>query len=196
MFKSYASKITSFLIENKEINQDDYEVYKYGFEVLIAFIVNIAIVLSIGLLFNKIFYSIAFLICYCPIRQFAGGYHANNYTKCLLIFILIFILTINTSSDVDSQIYTLMIFIISTLSYTGIFILAPFEHRNNPLTLREIKKYKKISRILAGVVYILTLIFMEIDKLRELSAYTCSSLFWINMMLCLGVLKQLFSKGD
>lgn len=96
MFKSYASKITSFLIENKEINQDDYEVYKYGFEVLIAFIVNIAIVLSIGLLFNKIFYSIAFLICYCPIRQFAGGYHANNYTKCLLIFILIFILTINT----------------------------------------------------------------------------------------------------
>ena len=62
--------------------------------------------------------------------------------------------------------------------------------------LREIKKYKKISRILAGVVYILTLIFMEIDKLRELSAYTCSSLFWINMMLCLGVLKQLFSKGD
>ena len=91
MFKSYASKITSFLIENKEINQDDYEVYKYGFEVLIAFIVNIAIVLSIGLLFNKIFYSIAFLICYCPIRQFAGGYHANNYTKCLLIFILIFI---------------------------------------------------------------------------------------------------------
>ena len=162
MFKSYASKITSFLIENKEINQDDYEVYKYGFEVLIAFIVNIAIVLSIGLLFNKIFYSIAFLICYCPIRQFAGGYHANNYTKCLLIFILIFILTINTSSNVDSQIYTLMIFIISTLSYTGIFILAPIEHRNNPLTLREIKKYKKISRILAGIVYILTLIFTGI----------------------------------
>ena len=194
--------IFTFMINNEpislevEILAENNKIYKYGFEVLIAFIVNIAIVLSIGLLFNKIFYSIAFLICYCPIRQFAGGYHANNYTKCLLIFILIFILTINTSSNVDSQIYTLMIFIISTLSYTGIFILAPIEHRNNPLTLREIKKYKKISRILAGVVYILTLIFMEIDKLRELSAYTCSSLFWINMMLCLGVLKQLFSKGD
>ena len=34
MFKSYASKITSFLIENKEINQDDYEVYKYGFDIV------------------------------------------------------------------------------------------------------------------------------------------------------------------
>ena len=89
MFKSYASKITSFLIDNKEIEQEDYEVYKYGFEVLIAFILNIAIVLIIGLLFNKVFYSIVFLVCYCPIRQFVGGYHANNYTKCLLIFILI-----------------------------------------------------------------------------------------------------------
>ena len=88
MFKSYANKITSFLIENKEINKDDYEIYKYGFEVLIAFIVNTVVILSIGLLFNKLFYSIVFLICYCPIRQFAGGYHANNYTKCLLIFIL------------------------------------------------------------------------------------------------------------
>lgn len=144
MFKSYASKITSFLIENKEIEQEDYEVYKYGFEVLIAFILNISIVLIIGLLFNKVFYSIVFLVCYCPIRQFAGRYHANNYTKCLLVFTFIFILTINTSSRVESQIYTLMIFIISTLSYIGIFILAPLEHRNNPLTLSEIKNIKNI----------------------------------------------------
>ncbi|MEF9992530.1 MAG: accessory gene regulator B family protein [Romboutsia sp.] len=169
MFKSYASKITSFLIENKEIDKEDYEVYKYGFEILIAFITNIVIVLIIGLLFNKIFYSIVFLACYCPIRQFAGGYHANNYTNCLLIFILIFILTMNIPLNVDSQIYTLIIFTISTLSCIGIFILAPLEHRNNPLTLSEIKKYKKISKILAGIVYISTLIFMNIDNLKELS---------------------------
>lgn len=196
MFKSYASKITSFLIENKEIEQEDYEVYKYGFEVLIAFILNISIVLIIGLLFNKVFYSIVFLVCYCPMRQFVGGYHANNYTKCLLIFILIFILIMNIPLNIDSQIYTFMIFIISTLSYIGIFILAPLEHRNNPLTLSEIKKYKKISKILAGIVYISTLIFMKIDNLKELSVYTCSSLFWINTMLCLGILKSFFSKGD
>ena len=90
----------------------------------------------------------------------------------------------------------LMIFIISTLSYTGIFILAPIEHRNNPLTLREIKKYKKISRILAGIVYILTLIFANIDRFKEISAYTCSSLFWINIMLCLGTIKSSLSKGN
>lgn len=198
MFKSYASKVTSFLINNREIDEDDYEVYRYGFEVLIAFIVNIVIVLSIGLLFNKIFYSIVFLMCYCPIRQFVGGYHANSYTKCLLIFISIFILTLTINIDINTgfNIYEILIFITSTLSYIGIFMLAPLEHRNNPLTLADVKKYRKISKILAGMVYILTLIFIRIETLKELSAYTCSSLFWINTMLCLGILKSSFSKGD
>ncbi len=194
MFKSYASKITSFLIKNKQINKEDYEVYKYGFEILIACTVNILILLIMGVLFNKLFYSIVFLLCYCPIRQFAGGYHANNYTKCLLIFLFIFTLTMYTSTNVGSQIYTLMTFIISTLNYVGIFILAPLEHRNNQLTLGEIKKYKKIARILAGIAYILTLIFINIDSLKELSAYICGSLFWINIMLCLGIVKSSFSK--
>ena len=46
----------------------------------------------------------------------------------------------NIPLNIDFQIYTFMIFIISTLSYIGIFILAPLEHRNNPLTLSDIKK--------------------------------------------------------
>ncbi|WP_343098935.1 accessory gene regulator B family protein, partial [Clostridioides difficile] len=29
-------------------------------------------------------YVLFFLMCYCPIRQFSGGYHADNYFRCLL----------------------------------------------------------------------------------------------------------------
>ena len=61
-------------------------------------------------------------------------------------------LTINISPNVDYQRYTVMIVIVSTLSYMGIFTLAPLEHRNNPLDLNEIKKYKKVSKILAGEI--------------------------------------------
>ncbi len=188
MLKSYAMKITSFLVDIKDVNKKDYEVYKYGFNLSILFIISTVIVFIVGILFDKLFYSIVFLICYCSIRHFVGGYHDNSYIKYLLIFIFIFILTIYTSANVDSQIYTLMIFIISTLSCVGIFILAPLEYRNNPLTLSEIKKYKKVSKILSGIVYILTLIFLNIESLNELSAYTCSSLFWVNIMLCLGII--------
>ena len=150
MFKSYASKITSFLIENKEINQDDYEVYKYGFEVLIAFIVNIAIVLSIGLLFNKIFYSIAFLICYCPIRQFAGGYHADNHLNCCIIFAGIYVVSVFLRCIAEPPL-VLCFIVVETLL---ILLLSPVESVNKQITSkrRRISRNRSIWILLANVV--------------------------------------------
>ena len=45
----------------------------------------------IGYILNRFKETALFLLCYCPIRQFTGGYHADNYKKCLLSFILIYI---------------------------------------------------------------------------------------------------------
>ena len=41
MIKSCAEKVTSFLVCNETIESDEFEIYVYGFETLIAFIVNI-----------------------------------------------------------------------------------------------------------------------------------------------------------
>ena len=82
MVESCANKITSFLICSKTIEEKEYDLYLYGFKTLIAFI---------GYILNRFKETALFLLCYCPIRQFTGGYHADNYKKCLLSFILIYI---------------------------------------------------------------------------------------------------------
>ena len=51
----------------------------------------IVVILFIGYILNRFKETALFLLCYCPIRQFTGGYHADNYKKCLLSFILIYI---------------------------------------------------------------------------------------------------------
>lgn len=48
MFKRYAEKMTSVLICNNMIDNNESKVYSYGFEILIAFIVNITTMLFIG----------------------------------------------------------------------------------------------------------------------------------------------------
>lgn len=53
MFKRYAEKMTSVLICNNVIDNNESKVYSYGFEILIAFVVNIATMLFIGFLFGK-----------------------------------------------------------------------------------------------------------------------------------------------
>ncbi|MCC0628954.1 MULTISPECIES: hypothetical protein [unclassified Clostridioides] len=45
MTESCVNKITSFLICNKTVNEKEYDLYLYGFKTLIAFIVNIIVIL-------------------------------------------------------------------------------------------------------------------------------------------------------
>lgn len=56
---------------------------------MISFFVNIVVIVLVGLLFDKLINTLIFLCSYCPIRQFSGGYNADNYKKCLLVFISI-----------------------------------------------------------------------------------------------------------
>ena len=82
MVKSCAKNMTSFLISNKAIEDDESELYLYGFETLIAFAINIAAILLVGALFNKFTQTLLFLLCYCPIGQ--PTFFLQKCTKVLL----------------------------------------------------------------------------------------------------------------
>lgn len=188
MFKSCADKVTSFLILNKEIDNN-------GLKVLIAFLVNIAIVIGVGIAFNTLFHSIIFLLCYCLIRKFAGGYYAHNNRKRLVIFLCIFIITTLFSKYIYIKSYKVIVALISVISFIGIYILSPVEPRNNPLSDEKINKYKKVSRFIAIIVIICNLIILNNDRLSNYSIYISSALFWIFIMLFLGIIKNSMERG-
>lgn len=55
MFVYLANKITRVLINYEIIGKEDEEIYRYGFEMLIYFIVNLSIAVFIGILFTSLF---------------------------------------------------------------------------------------------------------------------------------------------
>ena len=183
MIKSCAEKITSFLVYNKTIESREFEMYVYGFETLIAFIVNISVILAIGIIFDKFMQTILFLSCYCPIRQFSGGYHADNYKKCLVVFIKIYLVNILMISFISNRNLDGIILIGTFISYLGIWRLAPIEHRNNPLSKKEINHYKNIVRVLISIVLVLVSIGIKVDVIYEYTLYIASSIVWIFIML-------------
>jgi len=79
MFKLSADRITSVLVTNELIEEKEFRVYSYGFELIIAFAANALTVLLIGLIFGKFVHTLLFLLTYCPIRQYAGGFHATAF---------------------------------------------------------------------------------------------------------------------
>ncbi|RDY22947.1 accessory regulator [Romboutsia maritimum] len=190
MIKSYANKITSFLICNEAIDSEEYGIYTYGFEVLFASIINLTIIIGTGIIFDKFLHTLVFLGCYCPIRQFAGGYHADNHKRCILNFFCIFLLTIVMADCLDFIGFRSLIIFIAILNSISIYILAPIEHRNNPLSDAEKTKFKKITRILTTLLLMTIIISIHFGTLYEYTLYGVLALFWINVMLILTLIKK------
>ena len=110
MFKSLSYRITDILVNNGIIEIDDFEIYRYGFETLIYFIVNISVALLIGIIFDRFIHTIVFLSCYCTLRQFTGGYHAKNYTECTLTFAAIYLITIFVANNINDEMKALKLY--------------------------------------------------------------------------------------
>lgn len=85
MINKISSKIVEILIKHSLVENEDKELYLYGFFILLSQILYFIIVITIGILFNVIFESIIFYITFQFIRRYAGGYHAKTETRCEIL---------------------------------------------------------------------------------------------------------------
>ena len=104
---------------------------------------------------------IIYLVCFIPLRIFAGGYHAKTQFRCYIMSSIttVFILLGIQFLQQYNSIWELICFVIS---FCVIWKLVPVEDANKPLLAEEQISYrKKVRRILvfltgiAGLSYIL-----------------------------------------
>ncbi|WP_024621038.1 accessory gene regulator ArgB-like protein [Metaclostridioides mangenotii] len=187
MFKLSADRITSVLVTNELIEEKEFRVYSYGFELIIAFAANALTVLLIGLIFGKFVHTLLFLLTYCPIRQYAGGFHAKNYSRCLLTFATIYLVTILTINYIDLEVNQIPLMIGLAVSLIGICILSPVEHRNNPLSNAERIHHKKVAAILSLIIFALNIASINFGILTNYFIFSAFALYWIFIMLVLAI---------
>lgn len=190
MVESCANKITSYLIKKETIEADDYELYQYAFETIVALIIQLSIILIIGFTLNRFTETLLFLVFYCPIRQFSGGFHAENYRRCLLAFMILYLINTNVLEKIIEQQSNLLMIVITFISFIGIYFLAPQEHRNVPLTAEEKKRYKRITLKFSGLLVLLSAIGINFTITYDYAIYGASVIVCVYIMLILGVIKK------
>ena len=140
------------------IENEDIEIYKYGFETICSTIIGFVITLAIGMIFRMFFLSVANYAIFVTIRQFTGGYHANSYFKCNLTFAVVTTLVFEfTKMAVYSQTYTIpnhILFLV--LSFIVILYFAPVENENKPLDQKQKKKNWRIAIVLTLAISVLS----------------------------------------
>lgn len=140
MINAFAKIVTDFFLENRVIDSDDAETYQYGNEIIISSIIDLLIVIILGLIYKELLNAALFFISFLLLRTFGGGYHADTYLKCKIIY-TIDISLILFLSKYASLIYNLYImFLILIFSFTVFFSIAPIENSNKRLSKTEIEK--------------------------------------------------------
>lgn len=154
MIKYISNKLVRYLISSEVIedNMDCIAYYRYGFEITISSLLNIIIILLIGALTHHLPESIAFLLCFIPVRLFTGGYHADTYFKCNTVFAILFSILILIFSYTVNHITNYAVLAMTIFSLTVFISECPIEHPNKKLNTKQ-KKRSKIISIILGVVY-------------------------------------------
>ena len=149
MITTLAKIVTDFFLKYKAIDNDDADIYQYGNEIIISSIIDLLIVIILGLIYKELLNAALFFISFLLLRSFGGGYHADTYLKCKIIYTMDISLILFLSKY-ESFIYNLY-FMLSILvfSFAVFFLIAPIKNPNKHLSKSEIEKNSQKSKIVS-----------------------------------------------
>lgn len=161
MYKKISQKITEKFVTLGIISNDDYEVYKYGFELLVALLLTTITIILISLFIDRFVETILYLVGFFSVRLICGGYHAKHHYTCFMTttftYFLFLLLNICFYSKPYFNLVTGFMTIVSAIL---IIAFAPVEHPDNPMTEYRKNRNRLLSLLLSLVIcliYVLSL---------------------------------------
>ncbi|WP_296153790.1 accessory gene regulator ArgB-like protein [Ruminococcus sp.] len=189
------SKRIAFLV-CKKTDKIPFEIYVYGFELLVSSIIETGALILIGGLIGKFVETILFIISFSSIRFFSGGYHANSYLKCFVVtmisYILILLMT-NILSELSYSIIVLIALMIFVLSLILFIKICPVY--SNGKTIFNPTMQKKLSVIALCINIILSVALFSIHQ-NYMLIIVLLTIFTVDAMIIIEKLKQGVEKNE
>lgn len=183
-------KIVNDLMQNNIVKAEDIEIYIYGMNQILMYAINMFSALIIGLLFRAFFETAVFMIAYCSLRSFAGGYHAKTPLRCYIFSIIMLIIVLIGMKYIYMT--ECVYYAILAVSALIVIILSPVEDRNKPLDEIEHKVYKKRAIFIAVAELLIGFAF-KMAGLNNLFVAVVYSFATLSVMLIAGKIKNHFT---
>ena len=182
-----SSLLADYLLRNNAIEEEDYEIYKYGLlsgtEMLICVATCYIIAAQMGMLLKcTLLLVILFLL-----RSYVGGLHLNSFKACYICSCVVVVLTLLTVKYLSiSKSYSLFI---SVLEIMAILFLNPVENMNRPVNDNEKKIFLNRIKIILFIILMLTIFcyIFNLNSYLDTITYTLGIIFF---SMLLGMLKH------
>lgn len=168
------------------------EIIRYGIKQGKIMIGSAVITLVIGYIFQVFVQSIIFLMTFCAIRRYAGGYHSDSQRRCYVISLLLVILSLWSIRTIKWDLWTCMM--LQTVSFVTILVLAPVESNNRKLDEHEKQEYGRKTRIISSVIYMVSLVMYYKSKIYIIIP-VCVAYFLVFLSLTAGYFKLFWKRS-
>lgn len=194
MFTKISKNLCKKLSSKNKLNQEEVELYEYGFFLILSSVFFTLIIIFFGLLFNCLLGTIVFYISFRAVRNYAGGYHADTEMRCEILTTTFFLLVSYIISISGKYIVKIIVLGITVFAILAIALLAPLDTPAKPLDTDEKKKYRKISFLILSII-VLIIIVSIIFKINISLVPCCLSLILESILLVAGVIKGRLVSG-
>jgi accessory gene regulator B len=146
-----SEKLVYQAIHTGVIKDKDHDLYFYAFHALISYTCSFATMFVVALLMHRFIESVIFIFFFYSLRIFAGGFHEKSELRCYIVSTIMFIsmITVDKIGSPGIQMWTNCVVLVA--SVIVIFLKAPVESKNKPLSTDEVRKYRKITRVIVAV---------------------------------------------
>lgn len=189
MISRFSNFIARKILSGENLTNDERELYNYGFFMLTSHSLYFVLACLFGILFKCFFKAVVFYIVFQLIRRFAGGYHANTEAKCEVLTSLSMLGSVGLIKLSELHNFNFPLLCTALACGVIIFVLAPLDTPEKPLTENEFSCFRKVSRLLS--VLILALIVISyFNELYTLFAPCCIGLALESVLLTVGKIKK------
>ena len=155
MYVQLAKRITNAFVNKGSIKNADFDVYAYGFQILLSSISYALIFILISIVTNTLLESLFFFLGFYVVRSFCGGYHASTYLRCHILFAVNHLVFIGLIRYFPSSLLDIAIIAIYIFCCISILSFAPVDHKSKRFIKNEYKTFRKKSVIYSVVLILL-----------------------------------------
>lgn len=163
MINNISESIAKRWVDKNIIPEEDYELYHYGWFVVLSDLWLLAFTLILGVLFNITSSSIVFFVTFFIIRRFAGGYHAKTELHCQIISLSFLFLSVTAIKYLFFNIGNNYLFVIDLICVVVLPLVSPADTPQKPLSLNERKQFKKITGCIGIISFAVNCILLHFN---------------------------------
>lgn len=151
MIERLIDRNLNFLKKHISCDDDTVEVYRYSLRIIYSYIMDVLVLMSLALVFNKVIETIIMLFTFAVLQVYGGGYHAKTQLGCMAIMVAGWFVGVFGLQRIVTLHWSVCVVVV--LVFTSlVFGFTPVLNEKHPVSGKVYNKAKKIVRVAAVVL--------------------------------------------